>query len=451
MPLSPARISAFQILKRVADERAYASSLLATLDENMRSDDRRLCHELVLGVLRRQLWLDRALEHFAGRRMESIDLPVRLALRLGLYQLRFLSRIPPSAAVNDSVNLVRAAGLKSAGSFANAVLRRATREPHYDPAASISDHVEKLAIESSHPVWLIERWARAFGFTEAAALAEANNDAAPVAFRLTTKAVVSEGRAQRIFDELSAAGVELRPSQIAPASWRVIGHTSALLRSLTSAGLIYFQDEASQLAAHLLDAQPADRVLDLCAAPGSKATHIGALAPRAIIVAGELYEHRSRLLRELAAIQGNRSIQAVVADATFDLPFADASFDRVLVDAPCSGTGTLRRNPEIRWRLETSDIAELSSKQKRILARAADMVRPGGRLLYSTCSLERDENEDVVEGFLQAHGGFDQLRIAPEGMPHVTATLANASEAVRTWPHRHDVDGFFMVVFQRRV
>jgi 16S rRNA (cytosine967-C5)-methyltransferase len=130
MPLSPARSAAFEILKRVAGERAYASSLLATLDENMRSDDRRLCHELVLGVLRRQLWLDRALEHFAGRRVESIDLPVRLALRLGLYQLRFLSRIPPSAAVNDSVNLVRAAGLKSAGSFANAVLRRATREPH---------------------------------------------------------------------------------------------------------------------------------------------------------------------------------------------------------------------------------------------------------------------------------------------------------------------------------
>ncbi len=451
MPLSPARRAAFEILRRVEDESAYASSLLATMDERMRGDDRGLCHELVLGVLRRQLWLDRALEHFASRRMESVDLPVRLALRLGLYQLRFLSRIPPSAAVNESVNLVRAAGLKSAGSFANAVLRRATREPDYDPAEGVSDPIEKLAIETSHPPWLIDRWANAFGFAEAAALARANNEPAPVAFRLTAKAIQNEGEAQRIISELIAAGVELRPSKIAPNSWRVIGHKSALVRSLTSAGLIYLQDEASQLVAHLLDAQSGDRVLDLCAAPGSKTTHIGALAPRAMIVAGELYEHRLRILRELAATQGNDPIQAVVADATGDLPFVNASFDRVLVDAPCSGTGTLRRNPEIRWRIQPSDIAELSSKQGRILAHATEMVRPGGILLYSTCSLERDENEAVAEDFLKEHCGFDQSRLTNARILDAPADLATASGAFRTWPHRHDVDGFFMILFKRRV
>ncbi|HEX7530062.1 MAG TPA: 16S rRNA (cytosine(967)-C(5))-methyltransferase RsmB [Pyrinomonadaceae bacterium] len=451
MPLSPARRAAFEILRRVEDESAYASSLLATMDDRLRDDDRGLCHELVLGVLRQQLWLDRALEHFANRRLESVDLPVRLALRLGLYQLRFLSRIPPSAAVNESVNLVRAAGLKSAATFANAVLRRATREPDYDPAASVSDPIEKLALETSHPSWLIERWANAFGFAEAAALARANNEPAPSAFRLTAKATRKKGEAQRIINELTAAGVELRRSKIAPNSWRVMGHRPALLRSLTSDSLIYLQDEASQLVSHLLDAQPGDRVLDVCAAPGSKTTHIGALAPQAMIVAGELYEHRSRILRELAVTQGNDSIEVVVADATVDLPFANASFDRVLVDAPCSGTGTLRRNPEIRWRIQPADIAELSSKQGRILAHAAEMVRPGGILLYSTCSLERDENEAVAAEFVKEHAGFVQLRLANARILDTAADLATASGAIRTWPHRHDVDGFFMIAFQRPV
>ncbi len=451
MPLSPARRAAFEILRRVEAEGAYASSLLATVDARLQDNDRGLCHDLVLGVLRRQLWLDRALEHFSSRRLAGVDLPVRLALRLGLYQLRFLSRIPPSAAVNESVNLVRAAGLRSASSFTNAILRRATREPDYDPAEGILDPVEKLAIATSHPMWLIERWAQVLGLAEAAALARANNEPAPVAFRLTAKAIEKEGRAGRIIDELRAAGVELQRSKIAPNAWRVIGSKPKLVRSLTSDGLIYLQDEASQLVAHLLDAQSGDRVLDVCAAPGGKTTHIGALAPQATIVAGELYEHRSRLLRELAPAQGIDSIQVVVADATADLPFANASFDRVLVDAPCSGTGTLRRNPEIRWHLNASDVAELSLKQKRILAHAAQMVRPGGMLLYSTCSLERDENEAVAEAFLKEHDRFAQLRPANAQTLNIPVDLATASGAIRTWPHRHDVDGFFMIMFRRRV
>ncbi len=195
--ISPARHAAFEILRRVEEERSYASALLSALDERMRDDDRALCHELVLGVLRRQLWLDSALEDFADRRIEDLDLPVRLALRLGLYQLRFLSRIPPSAAVNESVNLVRAARLKSAASFVNAVLRRATREPDYDPTAGVENPFEKLAIETSHPRWLIERWAAAFTFDEAAALARANNEAAPLAFRFTARALKKGNKIRR--------------------------------------------------------------------------------------------------------------------------------------------------------------------------------------------------------------------------------------------------------------
>ena len=444
MPLSPARRAAFDILRRVESEGAYASSLLAVADERLRADDRALCYELVLGVLRRQSWLDCVLEHFANRRMEAVDLPIRLALRLGLYQLRFLSRIPPSAAVNESVSLVRAAGLKSAAGFANAVLRRATREPDYDPMASVSDPVTKLVIETSHPQWVIERWIGTIGFDEAAALARANNEPAPVAFRLTARTVENKDAAQRITDQLAAAGAELQPSKIAPNSWRVIGHRPPRLRELSREGLVYLQDEASQLVTHLLGAQPGDRVLDVCAAPGSKTTHNATLVPAAFVVAADLYEHRLRTLRELAALQGNDSIQVVVHDATSELPFVEASFDRVLVDAPCSGTGTLRRNPEIRWRMQPEDIAELASKQIRILANAAKVVRPGGTLLYSTCSLEKDENETVAEYFMKEHAEFSQMR------PDVASDLLTESGAIRTWPHRQDVDGFFMIVFRRR-
>jgi 16S rRNA (cytosine967-C5)-methyltransferase len=451
---SPARRSAFEILRRVELEDAYASSLLGALAEELRADDRALCHELVLGVLRRRLWLDAALQHFATRRIESLDLPVRVALRIGLYQLRFLGRIPPSAAVNESVNLVRAARVKSAAGFINAVLRRATREPDYDPATDVADPVERLTIETSHPQWLIERWVDAFGFDEAAALARANNEAAPVAFRLTAKTLNTQTPAEQIIKELEAAGAELSRSRVAPDAWRVSSpgtardperaNAGAILRTLSGEGLIYFQDEASQLVAHLLGVRAGDRLLDVSAAPGSKTMHVAALQPQAMIVAGDFYEHRVRTLRDLAKTQGADSIRLVVHDATLDLPFADALFDRVLVDAPCSGTGTLRHNPEIRWRLKPVDIAELASKQKRILANAAAMVRRGGLLLYSTCSLEADENEAVVRDFIKSHTDFRSAPLA------VSQDLLTDTGAIRTWPHRHDLDGFFIMAFRRR-
>src|SRR5712692_9398475 len=362
MTTSPARRAALEILRRVELEGAYASVLLAGLDRGMREDDRALCHELVLGVLRRQLWLDGALEHFAKRGIDKIDLPVKLALRLGLYQLRFLSRIPPSAAVNESVNLVRAAGLRSAASFANAVLRRATREPDYDPAAGVSSAAEKLSVETSHPLWLIGRWTDAFGFEETRALAHANNEPAPIAFRFTQR----RKDAKQVIEEMESRGARVAPSKIAPDAWRIVG-AGGSVRDFSLDGQIYLQDEASQLVAHLLGVAPGDRVLDVCAAPGSKTTHLATLEPQALIVAGDVHEHRLRTLKELAKQQGADSIKLVACDATQQLPFARGSFDRVLVDAPCSGTGTLRRHPEIRWRLKAADIAELSSKQPLIL------------------------------------------------------------------------------------
>jgi len=457
MPVSPARRAAFEILRRVEQESAYSSALLAAFGDELNSKDRALTHELVLGVLRRRLWLDHTIEHFAGRRLAKLDLAVVLALRIGLYQLRFLSRIPPSAAVNESVNLVRVAKLKSAAGFANGVLRQATREPEYDPAANVDDPIERLTIETSHPRWLIEGWVNQFGFAEASTLARANNNPAPVAFRLTAKAY-SQNHPENLLNELRSAGVEIRPSSIARNSWRLVRARSsedgedatephgmpALLRRLSEDGLIYFQDEGSQLVAQLVGAQTRERVLDVCAAPGSKSTLMAAEAPEATIFAGDLYEHRAGTIKQFASQQQARNIHLIVYDATRELPFMSRLFDRVLVDAPCSGTGTLRHNPEIRWRLEASDITELSAKQRHILTNAAAMVRRDGILIYSTCSLETEENETIVSDFCKRHPDFAVSAL------NIPATLSASDGSVRTWPHRDDTDGFFVTAFHRK-
>lgn len=437
--VSPARRAAFNILRRVEEEGAYASVLLAASDDEMRADDRALCYELVLGTTRWQLWLDSLIEHYAGRRAESLDAPVRQALRLGLYQLRMLSRIPASAIVNESVNLAHLSRLRSAASFINAVLRRATREPDYDPAANITDAIERLAIETSHPAWLLERWVNAFGHAEAAAFALANNEAAPVAFRVIPR----RAKESEVLEELRAAGGVLLQSVIAPDAWRIEG-AGGSLRRLAREGKIYLQDEASQLVAHVLDAQAQERVLDVCAAPGSKTTHVAVRTPElSLLVAGDRYEHRLRTVLEAGARQEIKTLRAVVHNAESSLPFKESSFDRVLVDAPCSGTGTLRRNPEIRWRITDTDISELAARQKRILSNAARMVRRGGRLVYSTCSVEWEENEEVVASFLEENPEFQPLSL------NVPATLKSRGASIRIWPHRQGADGFFIAAFER--
>ena len=442
--VSHARRAAFEVLRRVEEEGAFAAPLLAGLPEELSAEDRSLCYELTLGTLRRQLWLDRALEHFAGRRAEKLDAPVRRALRLGLYQLRFLTRIPARAAINESVNLTHAARLRSAAPFVNAVLRRAAREPEYDPASAIEDPIERVSVETSHPAWLVARWAEAFGLTEAEGFARANNDSAPAAFRVNTLSADSDA----LVNELRDAGLRLAPSRVAPGAWRVEGGEGAgtLLRRLAAEGKVYLQDEASQLVAHVLGARAGERVLDACAAPGSKTTHAAALAgDGALFIAGDLHEHRLRTVEEACARLGVRSVQTIALDAERALPFADGAFDRVLVDAPCTGTGTLRHNPEIRWRLAPENIRELGEVQSRILREAARVVRRGGRLVYSTCSVEREENEEVITRFLDAHADFRQTASAP-----APPELLLSSGAARTWPQRDDVDGFFVAALVKR-
>jgi 16S rRNA (cytosine967-C5)-methyltransferase len=332
MNISPARTAAFDILQKIEQEKAYSSVLLPIYEEKLANKDRALCHEITLGVLRRKLYLDRLIGEFVDKKL---DLPVRIALYIGLYQLLFLDRIPGYSAINESVNLVQRAKKTSAKGLVNAVLRKVSRDV---PALKFSDEIERISVETSHPRWLIEKWISDLGIEDAESLAAANNDAGKLEFRTTSK--------------LDAG---------------LTGHEDLeTLNRLAGEGKIYFQDEGSQMVASVVDIARGQRFLDVCAAPGSKTTYI---ADRyhdredTLFAAGDLHRHRLETLKASCINQGLDFVNIVQYDAGTALPFSDASFDSVLVDAPCSGTGTIRHNPEIRYLLEEKDLGELHDKQ----------------------------------------------------------------------------------------
>ena len=394
MKVSPARLAAFEILFRVAREEAYASNLLTSARyENLSSADHALAQELTLGVLRWQAQLDFFITHFTKRKLAKLDLEVVIALRLGLYQLQFLDRIPPHAAINESVNLVKLYKKHSAAPMVNAVLRaaqRAGKDALAQIIQTIADPLENLSVETSHPQWLLERWVKRWGADETRNLALANNRAPVTAFRFNSR--VQAEAATR--EWLAAQHIQIRPAEFAPkAAVITAGSLSANAEALQQ-GWLYLQDEASQLVAHLaadFRLPTSDfRFLDVCAAPGSKTSLLASLLPEdALIVAGDLHLHRLQTMRELAARANITNLHLVQWDAAKSLPFAtENNFDFVLLDAPCSGLGTLQRHPEIKWRVTQAKIQELAALQKRLLVNAAAQVRGGGTLTYSVCSTE---------------------------------------------------------------
>ncbi|HEX9927504.1 MAG TPA: 16S rRNA (cytosine(967)-C(5))-methyltransferase RsmB [Pyrinomonadaceae bacterium] len=437
--VSPARKAAFEILQKIEGERAFSAILLPAYEENLKTEDRALCHALVLGVLRNQFLLDSLVEHFSGKKIEKLDLAVKIALRIGLFQLRSMEKIPARAAVNESVNLVYLAKKRSAAGFVNAVLRKSERDANFNLLDKIENPLERLSIETSHPVWLLKKWRQQFGFEETEKLAKTNNQQPPTAFRLMNQ----DG--ETILQELETADAKLEKSNIANNAFRVSGATQTI-RKLVSENKIYLQDEASQLVGETINLNPEEDFLDVCAAPGSKTTLVSSKfkvqSSKPLLVAGDFTIPRVRILKETIERFGSKEIKIVRYDAG-NLPFADESFDAVLVDAPCSGTGTIRHNPEIRYHLREKDFAELSELQSAILTSAARVLKKNGRLVYSTCSLEPEENEAVIDNFLAKNPNF---KINAKNLP---ARFLTEKDYGRTFPPRDDADGFFIANLHR--
>jgi 16S rRNA (cytosine967-C5)-methyltransferase len=441
MPVSPARATAFDILLRVEQADAYASELLhSSCGKELSRADHGLATELVMGVLRWRSVLDKGIAAHSSLPLEKLDAEVLTALRLAAYQLEFLKRVPPRAAVHESVELVKRARKRSAMPFANAVLRKmaasAARDDHANAIREAST-VRELSEASAHPIWLVERWARHFGFDAARKICEQDQTAPETAIRLSPS--LRE-------DELEKHGIRLFPGRLLSSARRVLSG------DITSAGAfrrgqVVIQDEASQLVALLVGR--GKNILDCCAAPGGKTRLIAERNPEAAIVAVELHPHRARTLRKLVPA---KNVRVIAADAR-QIPLS-VQFDRILVDAPCSGTGTLARNPEIKWKLGLHDLGDLQARQLAILQSAMQHLQPGGRLVYSTCSLEPEENSEVVERALASDSSFhllgcraelELLRSQDESVWGDLESLVSGPY-LRTIPGLHPCEGFFAAI-----
>ncbi len=480
--VSPARRIAFEVLRRVEAEGAYAGELLYALlgsraqdarrgdaarAQSLKREDAALATELTLGVLRWQRLLDAILQRRLETRVDRLDLEVRLALRLGLYQLLYLSRVPARAAVNESVELVKGAKKHSAAGLVNAVLRRVCVEgiqlagadgspkaisEQSTPVDVIVPEVallaERLGILQSHPTWLVERWLSRLGESRTRKLLEANNAAQRVTCICRDPAMHEQAA-----ESLRHAGLVVEPPNYLRAAWNVRGGTPAETEAFRR-GWISIQDEASHMTALLLEVQAGQSVLDLCAAPGGKTTALArAAGAEALVVAGDRHLHRLSAMKAQRDRVGVRHAHLVNLDATQPLPLA-RRFDRILVDVPCSGTGTLSRNPEIRWRLRAEDLVDLHRRQAAMLANALQVLAPGGRLVYSTCSLEAEENEQVVAEVLACNADVRLVSNAEALGRHLVAGVSAASffdaeGFFRTLPGEHRTDGFFAAVLER--
>jgi 16S rRNA (cytosine967-C5)-methyltransferase len=441
---SPARAVAARVLERVETDGAFAD---LALDAELRrghplaTRDVALATELVFGTLRWQRYLDWILAPHSRRRLPTLDPRVRVLLRVAAYQIAFLERVPAFAAVHDAVTLAR--GAPGVAEYVNAVLRAFSRRGAAEREPTLPrDPLEALATRASFPTWLAARWVARYGPAEAEALMRASNARPPLTVRANTLRTSREALAARLRDEERA---HVRATSLVPEGLIVeAGGEPGRWRAFAD-GLCVLQDEASMLVARLLEPTAGSIVADVCAAPGTKTTHLAQLmADRGRVVAFDPQPARLARVIEATARLGVTIVQAVDGTVETLAPRWAAACDGVLVDAPCSNLGVLRRNPEVKWRRQPGDVLAAAVRQGAILTAAATLVRPGGRLVYATCSLEPEENDDVVSHFLAVRRDF-----AVESMAGV-AVAPDAGGFVRCLPHRDGTDGFTAIRLRRR-
>ncbi len=446
--MSPARLAAYEALRAIDRGRVDAATALAsTRDVLSDPRDRSLAAELVLGTLRWRAQLDHLIRWAGNRALDRFDPEVLDILRLGAYQLFHLDRVPAAAAVDDAVDLAKRAKRRSACGAVNAILRRLSRSRDRLPLPAEDTPLEYLSVTLSQPRWLAARWLDRMGFADARTWATFSNEPAPLTLRANTLQTSRDALAETLRGE----GIVVEPARYAPDAL-IVSSGNPLSAPMAESGLFLAQDEASQLVGAFAAAAPGERVLDACAAPGGKTTQMAAtMKDTGLVVATDVRPRRVSLLAASVRRSGAAHVHIARADVTRPLPF-EAAFDCVLLDAPCSSLGTIRRDPDVKWRRTEADLPGLADAQRQMLHQAADVVRPGGRLVYATCSSEPEENDLVVDAFLAAHPEFAAVdpRSTGRSIPPGVLACLDTNGRLRTTPHQHGLEAFFAAWLVRR-
>ncbi|CAG7622911.1 16S rRNA (cytosine(967)-C(5))-methyltransferase RsmB [Paenibacillus allorhizosphaerae] len=442
-----AREAALDVLVRIEQDRAYSNLLLnQTLQKHkLDKQDAGLATEIVYGTVQRLNTIDYFLEPFVNKGLGKLEPWVRSLLRLSFYQLLYLDRIPDHAIVNEAVSIAKRRGHQGISGMVNGVLRSVIRRKAelMLPAGLPADR--RIALEQSHPEWMVRRWIAQFGEQLAERICAANNTPPRVSIRANKMKLGAGELAER----LREGGLEAEPSAVSPAGVIVRGGGNMALTPEYAAGLYSVQDESSMLVAEWVDPQPGERVLDCCAAPGGKTAHLAEkMGDQGEIIACDMHEHKEKLIRDQAERLGLKSIRTITADARkLAERFAADSFDRILLDAPCSGLGVIRRKPDMKWEKRESELADICEVQRELLEAVHPLLKPGGILVYSTCTIEAAENEDMIRGFLAAHPKFEPDEPSGKNVP-----LADRSQggAVQIMPYDFGSDGFFIARLRKR-
>ncbi|ULL17408.1 16S rRNA (cytosine(967)-C(5))-methyltransferase RsmB [Paenibacillus sp. H1-7] len=430
-----AREAALDVLVRTEQDRSYSNLLLHQTIQKYRLDksDAALATEIVYGTIQRLNTIDYFLEKFVAKGMAKLQPWVHSLLRLSFYQMYYLDRIPDHAIVNEAVNLAKKKGHQGISGMVNGVLRNVIRQkdtlqiPDNLPAA------ERISLVHSHPKWLVSRWLRQLGEAMTEQICEANNMPPRVSIRANTMKL---GR-NELVELLQQADLQAEPSDLAPAGVIVKGAGNMALTPWFAEGLFSIQDESSMLVAEAVDPRPGEKVLDCCAAPGGKTMHMAEkMEDNGQVWACDVHEHKAKLIQEQANRLGLKSVKTLTADArTLTERFEEESFDRILLDAPCSGLGVIRRKPDMKWSKLEQELDDICVIQRELLNEVHKLLRPGGILVYSTCTIEHNENEGMVQAFLRDHPEFE---------------WADEQEPIQIYPYEHQSDGFFIAKLRKR-
>lgn len=445
-----AREVALDVLTAVEQDKAYSNLLLnqALQKHHLERADAGLATEIVYGTIQRLNTIDYYLGTLVSKGLGKLQPWVRSLLRLSFYQLHYLDRVPDHAVVSEAVNIAKRRGHSGIFGMVNAVLRNAIRRKDQWQLPQELPLAERIALQHSHPIWLVERWLRQLGAERTERICEANNVPPHVSIR-TNPLKNSREELLRLLEE--SGHVDAAPSPLAPAGVIVNGGGNMALTPGYAEGLFTIQDESSMLVAEALAPAAGMTVLDCCAAPGGKTTHIAELmGDEGVINACDIHEHKKQLIDAAATRLNLSSIRTMVADAReLSKEFDAESFDRILLDAPCSGFGVIRRKPDLKWVKSEAEIKAIIKIQRELLEEVNTLLRPGGTLIYSTCTIEKEENEGNVMNFLQKHPEFELAPIVITGLP---ATLAESAQAgmLQIDPDEFHSDGFFIAKLRKK-